>query len=148
MTKKEKEIVEEVVAEVGRQFKLSENTEVGITLVDNEEIQNLNSQYRKIDSPTDVLSFAMDETGTVETDITFVNASDLHLLGDIVISMERTVEQAKEYGHSTERELGFLTVHGMLHLLGYDHTTEEDALIMREWEEKILQKLKLVRLKI
>lgn len=144
---KENKIVEEVVAEIGRQFKLFENTEVSITFVDNEKIQSLNRQYRNIDNPTDVLSFALDDSSAIETEIAFVNASDLHLLGDIVISLEKAVEQANEYGHSTERELGFLTVHGMLHLLGYDHTTEEDALAMREWEEKILQQLQLVRLK-
>lgn len=125
---------------------------VGITLVDNRSIEEMNLQFRGIAAATDVLSFPMLEiqAGCMDLDEEeFIN--DVHpetgsvILGDIVISMEKMREQALEYGHSFERELGFLVVHGMLHLLGYDHVEEADMNIMRSKEEAILKSLSLVR---
>jgi probable rRNA maturation factor len=103
--------------------------EVSVTLVGSKEIRALNRQYRGIDRATDVLSFEM----------------DAFMLGDIIISLETAENQAKEYGHSLEREIGFLTVHGMLHLLGYDHLNKSDEDIMFAKQEEILQKLGIKR---
>ncbi len=116
--------------------------EVSVTFVDNNEIHQLNKEYRNIDRPTDVLSFPLGEDGVYDLD----NETGMYLLGDIVISIETAYKQAEIYGHSLEREIGFLTVHSMLHLLGYDH--EEGKLqerIMREKEEAILTTLGISR---
>lgn len=110
--------------------------EVSVLLVSNEEIRHLNQQYRGIDQPTDVLSFAMLEGERFPTD------EDMPVpLGDIILSLERARQQAQEYGHSFEREVAFLTVHGMCHLLGYDHMEPEEQRTMRQMEEKILDGL-------
>lgn len=119
-----------------------ENAEVSVTFVDNEEIHALNKQYRNMDKPTDVLSFPLGEDGKYD----FNNETKSYMLGDIVISIETALKQSKIYGHSLEREIGFLTVHSMLHLLGYDHETSKlDALKMREKEEAVLEKLGISR---
>jgi probable rRNA maturation factor len=122
--------------------------EVVVTLVDDERIHELNLQYRQVDRPTDVLSFALTETGEDEPDI-FFDGEDVDqmadALGDIVISIPRTIAQAREYGHSFERELGFLTVHGFLHLIGYDHGTPEEEQEMFQRQEEILAKVGLTR---
>ena len=97
--------------------KLTGEYEVNITFVDNEKIKELNSKYRNIDNATDVLSFPMGENG----DYPINPETNFKILGDIVISVERAVAQSEEYDHSLRRELGFLTTHSMLHLLGYDH---------------------------
>lgn len=94
--------------------------EVSVTFTDDEKIHRLNLEYRNIDRPTDVLSFPLCEGDDFESQIQYI------MLGDIVISLEKAVSQAEEYGHSFERELAFLTVHSMLHLLGYDHETSEN----------------------
>ena len=99
-----------------------------------------NKTYRNIDRPTDVLSFALNE-GEEEG----YDGPDTKLLGDIVISLDKTREQSEEYGHSFERELAYLTVHGMLHILGYDHMTDEDKAEMRKEEEFVLHRLGFVR---
>lgn len=114
--------------------------EVSVVLADNEYIHRLNKQYRDIDTPTDVLSFAMLE-GEEDSP---VEESEV-LLGDIVISVERAQQQAEDYGHSFTREVAYLTAHGMFHLLGYDHNSEEERKIMREKEEQILSELKITR---
>ncbi|HHY42633.1 MAG TPA: rRNA maturation RNase YbeY [Thermoanaerobacterales bacterium] len=119
-----------------------ENVEVSIALVDDSYIQKLNHQYRHLDAPTDVLSFAMRETIEEEKSFDFYEEE---LLGDIVISLERAEMQAAEYGHSFEREVGFLVVHGILHLLGYDHELDEERTVMRQKEEDILKTLDLTR---
>lgn len=125
--------------------------EVTLTFVDNEEIRTLNRDYRGIDSATDVLSFAMQDDGVGELDIIFEVESEsesiplLGMLGDIIISAERALEQSKEYGHSLERELGFLFVHGFLHLLGYDHQDESSERIMIAKQEDVLQQAGLLR---
>ncbi|GAB4268679.1 rRNA maturation RNase YbeY [Thermincola ferriacetica] len=115
--------------------------EVGIVLVDDDYIHQLNKQYRGVDSPTDVLSFALIEDGEEEF---FEEEKDL-LLGDVFISVERAQNQAEEYGHSFTREMAYLTAHGMFHLLGYDHNTEEERDIMREKEEQVLTGLNITR---
>lgn len=136
--------VTQVLLETALQFNLPQGTEVSIALVDDEEIRVLNRDYRGLDVATDVLSFAFDDE-TQTGDIPFATAGEMHILGDIVISLERALSQAREYGHSFERELGFLTIHGMLHLLGFDHQEEEEERAMRDWEEKILQNINLGR---
>ena len=99
----------------------SNDCEVSVTLTDNEGIHALNNQYRGIDAPTDVLSFPLIEYENTEEP----PVDEATMLGDIVISLERAEEQAEEFGHSFEREVAFLTVHSMLHLLGYDHVNSE-----------------------
>ena len=116
--------------------------EVSVTFVDNEQIRELNAEYRNKDSATDVLSFPLGEDGVYDTNM----ETGALLLGDIIISVPRAIEQAEMYGHSLRREIGFLTVHSMLHLLGYDHENEGiEAVRMREKEEQVLNKLGLKR---
>lgn len=118
--------------------------EVSLSFVNDEQIRALNAQYRGLDQATDVLSFSMLEH--VEDEIEYVSPEEeTELLGDIVISIERAIEQAREYGHSIERELGFLFTHGFLHVLGYDHQTEADEQEMIALQESILQKAGLYR---
>lgn len=116
--------------------------EVSVTFVDNEEIARLNAQYRDNPNPTDVLSFPLGENGDYDKD----HETGALMLGDIVISMEKAVEQAGIYGHTLQREVAFLTVHSMYHLLGYDHEAGGiEAVHMREKEENALIKLGLPR---
>lgn len=129
-----------------------EEGEVALTFVDDEEIHTLNREYRGIDRPTDVLSFAMNESLDEELDIIYeVDDEDeeLHdltdMFGDIIISVERAKAQSEEYGHSIERELGFLFVHGFLHLLGYDHQDEASEAEMMGKQEAVLAQVGLVR---
>lgn len=103
---------------------IQDQAEVSVTIVTNEDIQQINKEYRGKDTPTDVISFALEEEGEGEVEI--VGAEIPPVLGDIIISADRTREQAEEYNHSFKRELGFLAVHGFLHLLGYDHMTKEE----------------------
>lgn len=119
-----------------------DSAEISVTLVNNKEIHEINLEFRNIDSPTDVLSFPLGENGVYDEDPT----TGLKMLGDIVISVERAVAQAEEYGHSFQREMAFLTVHSMLHLLGYDHVNGGmEAEIMREKEEEVLLQMGLTR---
>ncbi|WP_027415831.1 rRNA maturation RNase YbeY [Aneurinibacillus terranovensis] len=121
--------------------------EVVVTFVNDERIHELNRDYRGIDRPTDVLSFAMNEQGEDEMDI-FIDEEEEeipNMLGDIIISVPRAREQAEEYGHSFEREMGFLVAHGFLHLIGYDHSTEEEEKEMFDLQEEILTRVHLVR---
>ena len=128
---------------------LTEQTEVDITIVDDEEIHRLNREYRDVDRPTDVLSFALDEGGEDEPEL--LDAPEEHLLGDIIISAETAQRQGEEFGHGLTREVVYLAVHGLLHLavhgllhlLGYDHMTEEDKVIMRAKEEEALREIEL-----
>lgn len=111
------------------------NFEVSVSFVTNEEIRELNRDYRNVDSETDVLSFPMDEdefNGTI-------------ILGDIVLSTQRIIEQANEFGHSLEREMIYLTVHSMLHLLGYDHMSNFEKEEMRLREKEIMKELQLFK---
>lgn len=116
--------------------------EVNVTLVDDEEIKMMNTQFRNIESATDVLSFPLGEDGNYDTN----PENGLKMLGDIVISVERAVKQAESYGHSFQREIAFLTVHSMLHLLGYDHVNGGiEQMRMREKEELVLARLGVLR---
>lgn len=122
-------------------FSLSD-AEVSITVTDNENIHYLNKEYRHIDRPTDVLSFALQEA----QEPTVLSAKTFALiLGDIIISLEKATEQAAEYGHSLQREIAFLTVHGMLHLLGYDHMDEENRKKMQHEEKRVMEELNILR---
>lgn len=120
---------------------LPDNTEVDITIVDDETIHQINKEYRQVDRPTDVLSFAFDEGVEDEPEVN--DSPEQHLLGNIIISAETTSRQGKEYGHGFNRELAYLAVHGCLHLLGYDHMKPQEKEIMRAQEEKALQKIKM-----
>lgn len=118
------------------------NAEVSVTFVDNDEIAQLNGQYRSKPQPTDVLSFPLGENNVYDIN----NETGAKMLGDIVISLEKAVEQASIYGHTLQREVAFLTVHSMFHLLGYDHEAGGlEAVRMREKEEAALIQLGLPR---
>lgn len=110
----------------------NEDAEVGLVFVDDDYIHDLNHRYRGVDSPTDVLSFAMMEGEQVES------GEAEPILGDVVISLQAVERQAREYGHSFLREAAYLTIHGVLHLLGYDHMEEDNKRIMRQKEEEII----------
>ena len=118
---------------------------VTITLTNDENIKKINKQYRNIDNKTDVLSFPMFERDELENKIKNRLFEYEDVLGDIVISIPKVEEQAKEYGHSFERELSYMIVHGFYHLMGYDHIKEEDKKEMRPKEEKILNQLNILR---
>lgn len=124
-----------VVQESLRVEKLTNNYEVSISFVDNEEIKKLNREFRGIDSETDVLSFPLHEDFLLP----------LPLLGDIIISLEKALEQSIDYGHSLERELSYLTCHSMLHLLGYDHMEDKEKKEMRNKEKIIMKNLALFK---
>lgn len=125
--------------------------EVTLSFVDDEEIHQLNKDYRNIGRPTDVLSFAMQEETDEELGIIYEVDDESDpipydgMLGDIIISAERAKLQSEEYGHSLERELGFLFVHGFLHLIGYDHQDEESEAVMTKKQEAVLQQAGLTR---
>lgn len=121
------------------------NMEITITLTTPNNIKRINKEYRNIDKATDVLSFPMFEKDELDKKIKEKDFEYEDILGDIVISIEKVEEQAKEYGHSFERELSYMIVHGFYHLMGYDHIKEEDKKIMRPKEEKILNDLKIIR---
>jgi metalloprotein, YbeY family len=110
-----------------------------IIIVDNSYIHKLNKEYRGIDRVTDVISFAL------EDDKSMIIPDEIRLLGDIYISIDKAKEQAEEYGHSLERELCFLSVHGLYHLLGYDHETEEEAEVMFKKQEEVLMEYGITR---
>ena len=120
-----------------------EGSEVSVILVDDDYIHELNLEYRGIDQPTDVLSFAMKDN---PEDYAIVLPEEIpELLGDIYISIDRTIEQAGVYNHSFERELNYLAIHGLLHLLGFDHQDADDTDVMRKAEEQILAGFSLGR---
>lgn len=134
-----------VVEAVLQQEGVCRKVDVSITFTTNEEIHRINREFRQVDRPTDVLSFPMYEREEIEM---LRKPQELEIpetLGDIVLSVEKVEEQANEYGHSFERELAYLTVHGMLHLLGYDHMVEEEKMVMRAQEEAVLEKLEILR---
>jgi probable rRNA maturation factor len=118
-----------------------ENGEVSVTLTNNEYIHTLNKEYRGIDRPTDVLSFALNES----EEPGMVDGPAVNVLGDLIISVERAEEQAADYGHSLRREVAFLTVHGMLHLLGYDHMEDEEREEMEAEQRFVMEKLGIPR---
>ena len=126
------------VANYALEYEKVSNAVLNIIIVDNEYIHKINREYRGVDRETDVISFAL------EDDDTFVKLP-IRVLGDIYISIDRVKSQALEYGHSETREISFLTVHGILHLLGYDHMNEEDEKIMFSKQDNILSDLKIER---
>ena len=135
------QVVEEVIA----YEQCEEEFEVSISFVNNQEMRSLNKEYRNIGKETDVLSFPLvefieEELNTEDEDAEYIEEEIA--LGDIVISMEKAAEQSEEYGHSFKRELAFLLVHGMLHLLGYDHDEEASEGEMFDKQEEILKNMK------
>ena len=128
--------------------------EVSLVFVDNEEIREINNETRRIDKETDVLSFPMldfikghvfkDDYKNYEFDETYMDGEEL-VLGDIVLSLEKALEQSKEFNHSFYREASYLVIHSVLHLLGYDHMEEDEKKLMRGREEYILNKLNILR---
>ena len=132
--------VRHAILTVGRLYG-AEDAEVSVTLTDDAHIHVLNHTYRNVDRPTDVLSFALTESEEPE----IVGAEGHEVLGDLVISLERMRAQAEEYGHSELRELSFLTVHGMLHLLGYDHMEEQERQEMEEEQRTVMEELGIAR---
>ena len=144
--KEYEETIKKVLEQCFKEEKL-ENSKlyITITLTNSENIRKINKEYRNIDKATDVLSFPMYEKEELEEKIAKQHYEHEDVLGDIVISIEKVEEQAKEYGHGFERELSYMLVHGFYHLMGYDHIEEEDKKKMRPKEEKILNTLKIVR---
>ena len=161
----QEKLLHEVIEAAAKYLNLPEGIELDLSIVSNEEIQVLNRDYRGLDKPTDVLSFALTEV-TSEFDVDFAHldlteeaeeTEDLEEtefedeeaipkhLGDIIISYPRAKEQAQDYGHSLDRELAFLAVHGFLHLNGYDHQTEEEAQEMFKIQEEVLTTYGLTR---
>ncbi|SMF88535.1 probable rRNA maturation factor [Paenibacillus uliginis N3/975] len=143
-------LLERILQQAGTVEGVTEG-EVDLTFVDDDQIHELNKEYRGIDRPTDVLSFAMNEETDEELQIIYElddedelgNVPDV--LGDIIISVPRAKLQSEEYGHSLERELGFLFVHGFLHLLGYDHQDEASEAVMMGKQEAVLAEVGLTR---
>ncbi len=138
--------IEQVLKECYKEEKL-ENSKliITITLTTPSKIRKINNEYRQIDRATDVLSFPMFEKSELDKKIENNDFLYEDILGDIIISVEKVKEQAEEYGHSFERELSYMVVHGFYHLMGYDHIEEKDKIIMRPKEEKILNKLGITR---
>lgn len=135
--------IQELLQCAAKLEKIEEEAEISVTIVDNARIQEINREYRNKDLPTDVISFALEEIGEGEIEI---NGLDMPpVLGDIIISLSKAKEQAVSYGHTFERELGFLCVHGFLHLLGYDHLNSEDEKKMFSRQEEILNEYGLTR---
>jgi len=143
VTPEQQELVTKLLEFAAIQEKVTEGSEVSVTFVNNERIHEINKEYRQKDAPTDVISFAMEEMG--EGEIEIIGEDVPAVLGDIIISIDRTKEQAEEYGHSYERELGFLAIHGFLHLLGYDHMNEEDEKVMFSRQKELLEQYGLTR---
>ncbi|WZE72238.1 rRNA maturation RNase YbeY [Macrococcus sp. CCM 2573] len=132
--------IERLLIFAAKQEGIDEEAEVAVSFVDENEIQAINKAYRNKDAVTDVISFALEEG---EDD--FEMPDEPRVLGDIIICVKRALEQAEEYGHSFERELGFLSLHGLLHLLGYDHMNESDEARMFGRQDEILDAFGLRR---
>ncbi|MBT2665517.1 rRNA maturation RNase YbeY [Peribacillus simplex] len=143
VTEEAQRLVESILQFAAGKENIEKDTELSVTFVDNDRIREINKEYRHKDSATDVISFALEEMGEDEVEI--VGAEMPRMLGDIIISIERTKEQAEEYGHSFDRELGFLALHGFLHLLGFDHMNEEDEKVMFTKQKEILEEYGLSR---
>ena len=147
-----KNIIESVINQAMDYKQCPYEAEVSVVLTDNASIQEINKEFRQIDNSTDVLSFPLvdyEEAGSFEfleeRDDCFNPESGELMLGDIVISVDKVFEQAGKYGHSPKRELAFLTAHSMLHLFGYDHMTGEEAAVMEQGQEEILEALGITR---
>ena len=143
---KTEETLQTVLQKTAELLKLADETEISVLLVNNATIRELNRDFRAKDAPTDVLSFPLEEDREGEIEPAVIGGPSARMLGDIVISVEKAVEQATEYGHSVERELAFLAIHGLLHLLGHDHEKGETAKqAMRAEEKRILAALGISR---
>ena len=147
------DIIETVINESIEYEKCPYEVEVNVILTDNNEIHHINKEHRDVDSPTDVLSFPMvdyenpsDFEGIEDNTEDYFNPDTGELmLGDIVISVERVIEQAEQYGHSTKRELAFLVAHSMMHLFGYDHMVPAEAAVMEAKQNEVLNNLSISR---
>lgn len=135
ITEDMKDLIEKSIKAVLKVEELDDDVEVSVSFVGDEEIRELNRDYRGVDKSTDVLSFPMDDEFII----------DNRILGDVIINTRRVMEQAEELGHSHERELSYLTVHSVLHLLGYDHMEDEDKIEMREREKLSMKELEIYR---
>ena len=135
ITEAMKDLIEKSIKAVLKVEELDDDVEVSVSFVGDEEIRELNRDYRGVDKSTDVLSFPMDDEFII----------DNRILGDVIINTRRVMEQAEELGHSHERELSYLTVHSVLHLLGYDHMEDEDKIEMREREKLSMKELEIYR---
>lgn len=143
----EKELVIELLTFASQHLHLQEYAEMSVTIVTNERIREINSEYRDKDVATDVISFALNDDSTDDFPLNLESMGEdfPFNLGDIIISQEKTAEQATLYGHSFERELGFLALHGFLHLNGYDHMNPEDEKEMFDLQKEILDAYGLKR---
>ena len=143
-----KEYVDLIEKVLGQAFSIEQidklNLYINVVLTNPENIRKANKEYRNINKETDVLSFPMFEKEEIEQVLKEGNNTE-DILGDIIISISRVQEQAKEYGHSFEREFAYMLIHGFYHLMGYDHMTEEEKCEMRKKEESVLSKLNITR---
>ncbi|WP_214857072.1 rRNA maturation RNase YbeY [Exiguobacterium sp. s191] len=144
LTEEQRQLVESILIYTAEQEEVDSNSELSVTFVSNDEIQEINREWRGKDQATDVISFAMEELGEDEIDFGLLEDEPI-VLGDLIISVERCREQSAEYGNHFERELGFLAVHGFLHLLGYDHIEKADEEVMTKRQEEILHHFELYR---
>lgn len=135
--KKAKRIIKKIIHTICKHEKIKGKHFISFIIVDNDEIQRINKEYRKIDRPTDVITFA-----SIDGEVDHKLPEEL---GDIFISRDKVIEQANEYEHSLLREFAFLVTHGLLHALGYDHMTEEDEIEMFKLQDEILNTIKIVR---
>lgn len=148
VSEEQQKLVHDILMFAGDYIKLPENTEMSITFMNNDEIQTYNRDYRGVDKPTDVISFAIEDDD--EDDFMLIMDADMEAdlgrnIGDILISMDKVAEQANYLGHSFERELGFLAVHGFLHLNGYDHMEATEEAEMFGLQKEILDAYGLKR---
>ncbi|WP_341356604.1 rRNA maturation RNase YbeY [Rossellomorea sp. y25] len=143
LSEEETSLVQNILNFAAKKEEVEDDSEVSVTFVTNERIQEINCEYRHKDQPTDVISFALEELGEDEVEI--VGGQIPRVLGDIIISIDRAKEQAEEYNHSFSRELGFLALHGFLHLLGYDHMEAMDEKKMFQRQKDILDEYGLKR---
>lgn len=144
------DMIKDVLEYAGKYLELAENTEMSVTLMNNEDIHQINKQYRGVDRATDVISFAIEDDEDEDDDFPLVMDEEMAAeipenIGDIFVSMDKVEEQAEYLGHSYERELGFLVVHGFLHLNGYDHMKPEDEKVMFKLQADILDAYGLKR---
>jgi probable rRNA maturation factor len=136
--------IEQLLQFAAKMEEITPGAELSVTFVNNEKIKEINRDYRNKNQATDVISFAMEEMGEGEMEIIYEEDAP-RMLGDIIISVPKAIEQAEEYGHSLKRELGFLALHGLLHLLGYDHESEAEEKEMFDKQKEILDAYGLKR---
>ncbi|MFT8400032.1 MAG: rRNA maturation RNase YbeY [Lentilactobacillus diolivorans] len=148
VSEKDQKLIRDVLNFAGSYIHLADNTEMSVTLVNNQEIHQINKKYRGVDRATDVISFAIEDQGDDDFPILMNEELEEEIpenIGDIFVSVDKVAEQADYLGHSFERELGFLVVHGFLHLNGYDHMKKSDADVMFPLQKEILNAYGLKR---